>query len=171
MSDPGARGSARQQSPRLVRLATDYFGVAITLIGLAAGGIAVALGAAPAAAVLLRFVLGIGAGAGGLFAASGHLAVGDDTARDMGWPVGTPWQKEVGMADLALGVASVVAAFSRSPSAWTIAVIVISLFLVGDALVHIPDLRHGGKEATLAAKSVPGDLFLPAVLIVLRILA
>ncbi|HWC37395.1 MAG TPA: hypothetical protein VG476_02645 [Acidimicrobiales bacterium] len=41
----------------------------------------------------------------------------------------------------------------------------------GDAVVHIPDVRRGEEAATLAAKSVPGDLSLPAVLIVLRILA
>lgn len=171
MSAEGTSGGARQRPPRPVQLATDYFGITLTLIGLVAGGIAVAIGVEPTAATLFRFTLGIGAGAGGLFAASGHLAVGADTARGMGWPVDTPWQKEVGMADLALGVASVVAAFSRSPTAWTVATIAISLFLVGDAVVHIPDIRGGGKEASLASKSVPGDLFLPAVLIVLRILA
>jgi hypothetical protein len=171
MAEDGTAGSARQQAPRLAKLAIDYFGVSLTLIGLAVGGIAIALGGEPAAAVLFRLTLGIGAGAGGLFAGSGHLFVGDDTARDMGWPVGTPWQKEVGMADLALGVASIVAAVSRSPGAWTIATIVVSMFLVGDAVVHIPDLRRGGNEATLAAKSVPADLFLPAVLVALRILA
>lgn len=171
MAEEGTGGGGPRQAPRLVRLATDYFGITLTLIALAIGGIVVALGGVAVSATLLRFALGIGAGAGGLFSAAGHIAVGDDTARDMGWPVGTPWQKEVGMAGLALGVASIVAAFSRSPSAWTIATIAVSLFLVGDAVVHIPDLRRGGEEATLAAKSVPGDLFLPGVLIVLRILA
>jgi hypothetical protein len=171
MSGEGSGGGARRPAPRPIQLATDYFGITLTLTALAIGGIVVGLGGVPVASTLLRFALGIGAGAGGLFSAAGHIAVGDDTARDMGWPVGTPWQKEVGMAGLALGVASIVAAFSRSPTAWTVATIAVSLFLVGDAAVHVPDVRRGGEEATLAAKSVPGDLFLPATLIVLRILA
>ena len=75
------------------------------------------------AQTMLRFALGIGAGVGGIFAASGHLFRAADTAKDMQWPVGTPWQTEVGFADLAVGVASVVAAFSRSPGAWTIATV------------------------------------------------
>ena len=166
------RGQHRDSSqpPRLVQVATDYFGVTLAVIALAAGGIAVAFGGDPAP-TMLRFALGIAAGVGGVFAAAGHLLRAADTARDMQWPVGTPWQTEVGFADLALGVASIVAAFSRSPAAWTIATVAVSVFLVGDAVAHVPDLRRGGNAATLAAKSVPGDLVVPAVLIVLRILA
>ena len=114
VTSEGAPDRASSQPPRLVQVALDYFGVTLTVIALIAGAIAVAFGGDPAQ-TMLRFALGIGAGVGGIFAASGHLFRAADTAKDMQWPVGTPWQTEVGFADLALGVASVVAAFSRSP--------------------------------------------------------
>jgi hypothetical protein len=98
----------------------------------------------------------------------------DSIATDMGWPVGTPWQREVGFADLALGVVSVIAALSRSRAAWTVAVVAISIFLVGDAVGHLMyrnEMVAGGKAAPAGASAAVGDVVLPLTLVVLLALS
>ncbi len=170
---PGRESRGRESRgspPKAVQLATTYFAVTLVLIGLAAGAVAVGFGGRPAS-TLLRFVLGIAAGAGGLFAAAGHLLRSDDTAVDLGWPVGTPWQWEVGFADLALGVISLIAAFSRDRHVWLMAVVAMTIFLLGDAVGHLryqQRLRaHGEAGSTLGLASIVGDLALPVALVVL----
>lgn len=162
----------RSAPPAPVRVAVDYFGVTFVVVALVAGAVAVGFGGDPAP-TLLRFVLGVAAGGGGLFAAMGHLVVGDSTAEDMGWPVGTPWQREVGFADLALGVICLIAAFSRDRAVWTLAVVAISVFLVGDAVGHVVYRRAQmarGHAAPPGAKAAVGDLVLPVTLVVLLLL-
>jgi hypothetical protein len=39
-------------------------------------------------------------GVAGIIGASGHLLKADDVARSIGWPPGSPFQWEVGVADL-----------------------------------------------------------------------
>ncbi|MBV9208835.1 MAG: hypothetical protein JO037_26280 [Actinobacteria bacterium] len=155
------------------QLVMTHFAVTLVVIGLAAGAVAVGFGADPAP-TLLRFVLGIAAGAGGLFAAAGHLLRSDDTARDLGWPVGTPWQREVGFADLSFGVISLIAAFSRVRAVWLVVVVAMAVFMLGAAaghLLHHRRLRARGEDASsLGTASILGDVALPLTLIVLFVL-
>ena len=46
-------------------------------------------------------------GVAGIIGATGHLFKADDVARSIGWPTGSPFQWEVGVADLGWGVLGV----------------------------------------------------------------
>lgn len=62
-------------------------------------------------------------GVNGIVAGSGHLFFPDPVADSIGWPRGTPWQWEVGLAGLGWGVLGVMAPRSSDrsgspPSSW-----------------------------------------------------
>lgn len=78
-----------------------------------------------------------------LFAASGHLFAADDVARSIGWPTGSPFQREVGFGDLAWGVLGVLSV--RGAGAFRFAFALGSaIFLWGAAAGHLYEmLAHG----------------------------
>ncbi len=74
-----------------------------------------------------------------LFAASGHLFAADDVARSIGWPVGSPFQREVGFGDLAWGVLGVLSIRSSGPFRLAFA-LGSAIFLWGAAGGHIYEM-------------------------------
>ena len=57
------------------------------------------------------FIVGVaGSGIGGFIA---HLFISDEIADSIGWPTGSPFQLEVGFANLAIGILGAVAAGRR----------------------------------------------------------
>jgi hypothetical protein len=78
-------------------------------------------------------------GVNGIVAGSGHLFVPDPVADSIGWPKGTPWQWEVGLAGLAWGVLGVMSpSFGRD--FWLATIIATSIFLLGAAVGHVRQL-------------------------------
>ena len=59
------------------------------------------------------YLLAISVGASGLGGAFGHLFLSDLIAEGVGWPVGSPFQLEMGFADLALGILGIMAISRR----------------------------------------------------------
>src|ERR1700743_234372 len=105
-----------------------------------------------AAECFLAWILLLPIGVTGLWAGTSHIFFPAVAAAHIGWQV-SPFQFEVGMADLAIGVAACVA-FWRDLSFKTGAVLVSSIFLLGDAIGHVRDMMEAGNFA-------PGNAGLP----------
>jgi hypothetical protein len=76
---------------------------------------------------------------GGVFAFIGHTVFAAQTAASIGWPAGNPFQTEVAVADLALGVLGILCYWIRG-NFWVAAVLSTSIFLLGAAVVHIQQI-------------------------------
>ncbi len=84
---------------------------------------------------LLKWTLLLGAGVVGLYAFLVHGFFGNFTAQQIGW-ANSPFQYEVAIANLAVGVLGVMA-FSRPRPFRLAAVVVVSVWLWGDAVGHM----------------------------------
>jgi hypothetical protein len=106
---------------------------------------------------------------GGLWSAFFHLAYPEMAARFIGWE-NSPFQFEVGMADLAIGGAGCVA-FQASFGFRAAVVMINAIFLLGDAAGHI-------RQMIVAGNSAPGnagpvfylDIILPLATIALLLI-
>ena len=88
-------------------------------------------------------------GAGGLWlliSASGHLFLANHVAGSIGWPTGSPFQREVGFANLALGVMGVLSIWARGTFREA-TVVGTAIFLWGTAGGHIHEIVTIGNLA------------------------
>jgi DMSO reductase anchor subunit len=99
----------------------------------------------PWAARFLSWILLLPIGVTGLWAALFHLAFPARAAALIGWET-SPFQFEVGMADLAIGVTACIA-FWRPLPFKAAAVCVASIFLLGDAVGHVHQMVSTGDFA------------------------
>jgi hypothetical protein len=118
---------------------------------------------------LLAWILLLPIGVTGLWAAVFHLFFPAVAAADIGWEP-SPFQFEVGMADLAMGAAACVS-FWRSLDFKAAVVMINAIFLIGDAVGHVRRMIAAGNFAPGNA-GVPfyGDIALPALAIILLII-
>ncbi len=138
---------------------------------IAALAMAAATGASgPAADRFLAWILLLPVGVSGLWAAVFHLFFPAIAAADIGWEV-SPFQFEVGMADIAIG-ATACLSFWRNLDFKAAAVVASSIFLLGDAVGHVKQMLVAGNFAPGNA-GVPfySDVALPVLMIVLLIVA
>lgn len=123
------------------------------LLFVAAIGIAAARrGHGPAAERFLSWVLLLPIGVTGLWAGISHVFFPATAAAHIGWEV-SPFQFEVGMADLAIGVTACTA-FWRDLNFKAAAIMAASIFLLGDAVGHVRQMLTTGNFA-------PGNAGLP----------
>jgi hypothetical protein len=124
---------------------------------------------APGADRLLAWVLLLPIGVTGLWAAVLHLFFPHLAAADIGWEP-SPFQFEVGVADLAIGATACVS-FWRSLEFKAAAVMVNSIALVGDAVGHVRQMIVAGNLAHGNA-GVPfySDIVFPLLAIILLII-
>ncbi len=124
---------------------------------------------APIADRLLAWILLLPIGVSGLWAALFHLFFPEIAAADIGWAP-SPFQLEVGMADLALGLTACVS-FWRSLDFKAAAVMANSIFLLGDAVGHVKQMIVAGNFASGNA-GVPfyADIAFPVISIVLLVI-
>ena len=124
---------------------------------------------APVAERLLAWILLLPVGMTGLWGAVFHLFFPDVAAADIGWDP-SPFQFEVGMADLAIGATACVS-FWRSLEFKAAVVIINAIFLLGDAIGHVGQMIAAGNFASGNA-GVPflGDLILPVLTLILLII-
>jgi hypothetical protein len=94
---------------------------------------------------LLSWILLLPIGVTGLWAGISHVFFPAVAAAHIGWEV-SPFQFEVGMADLAIGVTACVA-FWRNLDFKAAAVIAASIFLLGDAVGHVREMLTAGNFA------------------------
>jgi len=88
-----------------------------------------------AAESLLIWSLPLNVGVNGLWAFLGHTARAKETAGEIGWPAGNPFQKEVAVANLAFGVLGLLSARFRGPF-WFATAIGQGVFPWGASVVH-----------------------------------
>ena len=105
----------------------------------------------------------------GLFAFIGHFFKADEVARGIGWPTGSPFQREIAFANLAMGTLGIMSIWFRG-NFWFAAIAARSVFSWGAAYGHIIDLKKRGNASILNAGPVLyDDIILPFILIGLYI--
>jgi hypothetical protein len=117
---------------------------------LAGAAIAIASGPRPVARAfvldrLLRYVFVFSVGLMGFWAALGHIAFPARVAQAIGWQT-SPFQFEVGVANLGIAFAGLYAAF-RSFEARLATNLVLACFLIGAGVGHIRDIIGAGNFA------------------------
>jgi hypothetical protein len=95
---------------------------------------------------LARWVCLVPLGLMGLWGFLGHVFFAAETAASIGWPT-SPFQFEVGMANLAIGVTGVAAAFLRLPGFRLALGLVALLFLGGAGVGHLVQIGETGNVA------------------------
>ena len=112
--------------------------------------------------LIFLFALGVaGSGIGGFF---GHLFLSDQVAEAVGWPAGSPFQLEMGFANLAVGVLGIIAV-SRRDGFREATVIAVTILGVGATVVHIVDIVQTGNLAPGNTLQNVSNLLRPALLI------
>ncbi len=106
----------------------------------------------PAAERFLSWILLLPIGVTGLWAGTFHVFFPSTAASLIGWQV-SPFQFEVGMADLAIGLTACIA-FWRDLGFKAAAVCAASVFLLGDAIGHV-------RQMLVAGNFAPGNAGVP----------
>jgi hypothetical protein len=119
---------------------------------------------------LLRYLFIFPLGLQGLWAFAGHVFFPAQSAAAIGWP-DSPFQLEVGMANLGIGLALLYAAF-RGFEARLAAALAAGAFLIGDGVIHIKEIAATGNLAPgIAGPILVTDFLTPIVAFVLLYLS
>jgi hypothetical protein len=119
---------------------------------------------------LLRYLFLFPLGVQGLWAFVGHVVFAEQAAASIGW-ADTPFQYEVGVANLGLGLASIYAAFRGFEARLAVAIAAAG-FLIGAGIIHIVDIMGKGNLAPgNAGPILVTDFLTPVVILVLLALA
>ena len=120
--------------------------------------------------ISLLYLLVIGVGLGALIAGFMHVFNGPATAEMIGWAPGSPFQYEVGVADMAFGLICVLCIFFRG-SFWLAAIIANSVFLLGAMAGHVRSMAQSGNIAAynIGPNIIIADFVLPLLLLGLYI--
>ena len=114
----------------------------------------------------LMWQISIGLGLSFLYAGMGHLLAADRVAESIGWPTGSPFQREVGMWDAAMGIVGLLCLKFRDNGFWTAAVLGVGIFSVAAGLGHVYEmLAHKDYSLNNAGSVMFLDLFYPFFLI------
>ena len=114
--------------------------------------------------LVLIYLLAISVGANGLGGAFGHLFLSDTVAEGIGWPAGSPFQLEMGFANLTLGILGLVAVSQRGGFR-TATIIATTVLGLGATSVHLLDIaEHGNLAAGNTLQNI-GNLLDPILLV------
>jgi hypothetical protein len=111
----------------VVNRAAEYWPYGLTGVAIIAAILNIALYAAGVVESFLLWFLVIVVGFGSLYAFMRHAFVADDVARSIGWPTGSPFQFEVALHDLAVGILGVLCFWVRGDF-WSATVIAFAVF-------------------------------------------
>jgi hypothetical protein len=111
------------------------------------------------AEIFLLWFLVIPVGIGGIFNFIAHTVFADMSAASIGWPAGNPFQSEVAVANLAVGILGILCYWMRG-NFWVATVIGFSVWWLGDAVVHI---RSIVVEANYAPNNAGATFYLDAL--------
>jgi Na+/melibiose symporter-like transporter len=145
--------------------------ILLWLVALACAGVAIWQGPRPVDRSfvidrLLRYLFLFPLGLLGLWAFLGHVFFADQSAASIGWAT-SPFQYEVGVANLGLGLAAIYAAFKGFEARLAVG-IAAACFLIGAGIGHIRDIVETGNLAPGNAGPIMATDFLtPVVVLVL----
>ncbi|OPY36487.1 MAG: hypothetical protein A4E35_02026 [Methanoregula sp. PtaU1.Bin051] len=113
----------------------------------------------------LAWQLAVGLGLGYVYAGLGHLVFPDMVAASLGWPLHSPFQREVGMWDLAMGIVGILCLKARSTGFWTATIVTYGIFSLGAGLGHVYELVvHGNVSVSNAGPVMYMDILYPLFL-------
>lgn len=92
--------------------------------------------------VLLKYLIFFNVGLVGLLGFYAHAFIADETARNIGWPIGSPFQFEMAMANLSFGVLGVLS-LRYHGLFWTATVIGYATLFLGCAYGHVVEVMKG----------------------------
>jgi hypothetical protein len=116
----------------------------------------------------LMWQIGVGLGLGYFYSGLGHLLLADQVAESIGWPTGSPFQREVGMWDAALGIVGLLCLRFRDTGFWTATVLIAGIFSVSAGTGHVYEMVvNGNYSPNNAGPVMYMDLLYPVFLIVL----
>ena len=119
--------------------------------------------------IVLMWQLAVGLGLSLLYGGLGHLFVPDQVAESIGWPVGSPFQREVGIWDMAMGIVGLLCLKFRGEF-WTAMIAGAGIFCMGAGLGHVWELVVNGNTAPNNAGTVMYfDLLYPVFLVILLV--
>lgn len=120
------------------------------------------------AEVFLSYILLFSMGLMGILAAYAHVFMGPETAKSIGWAPGSPFQFEIGMANLSYGVLGILAYWIRGRF-WDAAVIGWSVLFLGCFVGHVLDYFIHGNDApyNIGIFIWFNDLFMPLLALAL----
>ncbi len=125
---------------------------------------------AQALGCFLMWQLAVGLGIGLLYGGLGHLFFADKVAASIGWPVGNPFQREVGIWDTVMGLTAILC-LKYGEDFWRAVIIGPGLFLVAAGAGHVWELMaHGNTSVNNAGAVMYFDLLYPLFLAALFLL-
>jgi hypothetical protein len=152
----------------LIAVAGEYFSILMLVLAIVVALINAAWRrGTPAGSVseqLFRWVALLGAGVVGLYTFAGHVFAPQQVAAHIGWRT-SPFQYEVGMADLTIGVLGIMA-FRRNFAFRLATTVAVTCWLGGDAIGHI-------RQIVIAHNFAPGnagpwlwsDILVPVIMV------
>lgn len=96
--------------------------------------------------LFMLYLFAVSVGANGLGGAFGHLFLSDLVAEGVGWEAGSPFQLEMGFANLALGVLGIMA-IGRRDGFRAATIIATAVIGFGATIVHLYDIAAAGNLA------------------------
>jgi hypothetical protein len=98
-----------------------------------------------------------------------HTVFADSSAASIGWPAGNPFQYEVAVANLTIGTLGILCYWIRG-NFWVATAIGCSVWLMGDAVVHIREIVVEANYApNNAGMTFYLDILIPVILIALLV--
>ena len=117
--------------------------------------------------MFLLSILVVSIGISSLIGFVGHIFFADQIAADIGWAAGSPFQREIGFANLAIGILGITCIWLRG-NYWIATVIATTIFLWGAAYGHVMDIIENGNYAPGNAGGVLyDDILVPLITVVL----
>jgi hypothetical protein len=119
------------------------------------------------AGIFLLYMIFFNIGLGGLYAFMGHAFMPAMVAREIGWPIGSPFQFEIAIANLSYGMLGMLSIWIRGK--FWIAVVTGNLaFLWGAAYGHIVQMeKRDMSPYNTGIFLYAGDIVIPLVILLL----
>jgi len=120
--------------------------------------------------VLLLYILPLNIGISGILAFIAHVFNGPQTAALIGWPAHNPFQMEIGMTNLALGICGLLCIWLRK-GFWLATALFGAIFSWGAAYVHILEMAKGNYSPYNSGVFVYiGDMTIPLIYLILSVI-
>lgn len=117
---------------------------------------------------VLIYWLAIAVGAAGLGGFFGHVFLSDLVAESIGWETGSPFQLEMGYANLAMGLLGIVA-ISQGRGFRLATAIAVTTISFGATIVHLQDIVATGNLAPGNTLQNVANVIRPVILILLLV--